>query len=102
MLSRPYMNIARLIAYCRDNGVEFYLSDDTVKVRGAAGIVEEILPVLRAHKTEIIEYLAIEKINICPTQGLPHESEPVFSETDAENAMIQTQNLLNRIMSRHA
>jgi len=85
------MDIARLIAHCRSHGIEFSLGNGTVKIRGTARIVEEILPVLRAHKEEIITYLSIEMIHTYDIPNTHHE---------AELALVETQALLNRVMAR--
>lgn len=82
------MHIARLIAYCREQGIEFCLGNGTVRVRGAAETIEEMLPVLRAHKKEIIAYLST-----------PPPCSAGFA-TNAEAAFMETRALLNRLMSR--
>ncbi len=96
------MNIARLISYCREHGIEFCLGNGTVRVRGTADIVEEMLPVLRARKAEIIEYLSIEMIYSGNLPEVYYRGEPVYSEADAEVALVETQALLSRVMSKRA
>lgn len=83
-----FMHIARLIACCREQGIEFCLGNGTVRVRGAADAVEEMLPVLRARKKEIIAYLSAQ--TSCQA-GCTADAEAAFRETRA---------LLNRLMSR--
>ncbi|NLC24520.1 hypothetical protein NB640_00810 [Oxalobacter vibrioformis] len=96
------MNIARLIAYCREHGIEFCLGNGTVKVRGTADIIEEILPVLRAHKKEIIDHLSIEMIHAGCLPEVYYRGEPVYTEAQADLALVKTQALLNRVMSKSA
>lgn len=94
------MNIARLIAYCREHGIEFCLGNGTVRVRGTANIVEEILPVLRANKKEIIDHLSLEMIRTGYQPEVYFRGEPVYTEAQADFALVKTQALLNRVMSK--
>jgi len=96
------MNITGLIAYCRRRGIEFRLGNGTIQIHGAAGLVEEMLPVLRTRKDEIITYLAIETRCARHIREIHDSAEPVLSEAQAEVALIETQALLNRVMSRRA
>lgn len=96
------MNIARLIAYCREHGIEFCLGNGTVRVRGTVDIVEEVLPVLRAHKKEIIDHLSIEKIHSGILPEVYFRGEPVYTETQADVALAETRALLSRVMSKQA
>lgn len=82
------MHIARLIAYCREQGIEFCLVNGAVRVRGAADAVEEMLPVLRARKKEISAYLSTSP---------PCEAS---CAANAEAAFMETRALLNRLMLR--
>lgn len=93
------MNIARLIACCRERGIEFSLGEGTVKVRGMSEIVEDILPTLRDRKKEIVEYLSIEKLAAISRCSEYHDHKPV-SVADVEIALIQTKALLDRVMSQ--
>jgi hypothetical protein len=94
------MDISRLITYCRRNGIEFALGNGTVRIRGTAGIVEELLPVLRERKSEIIDFLSLEVIQNCERHGLYHESHPFIPEAVVEIARTETQALLSRVMSQ--
>ncbi|MCM1513096.1 MAG: hypothetical protein NC112_08335 [Oxalobacter formigenes] len=82
------MHIAKLIAYCREQGIEFCLKNGAVRVRGATDVVEELLPVLRARKKEIIAHLLAQPP--CIDNG----------SADADAAFTETRALLNRLMSR--
>lgn len=83
------MHIARLIAHCREQGLAFCLKNGTVRVRGTADAIGEMLPVLRARKKEILAYLSTQ---------LP---DAAGCNTDAKAAFRETRALLNRLMSHH-
>ena len=93
------MNTDQLIAYCREQGIKFFLGNSSIRVHGTASAIEKVLPILQANKKEIFEYLSTVTFD---NFGNVTDDEHLFrSDCDAQKAFEETRFLLNRIMSRH-
>lgn len=93
------MNTDQLIAYCRQQGIKFFLGNSTIRVHGTCSAIEKILPILQANKKEIFEYLS--KMTFDDSNNFIYEDNLIHSEKDAKKALEETRSLFNRIMSRH-